>query len=167
MQFQNNNLIGNLPEFSASSQLKRLNLLKNSLEGSIPPALMGLPSLTYFYLSKNNLTGMIPNNFGGSTSLKDIHLDKNKLTGGIPEISNGVLPLIGKCTIAMISRLYNFYLNISRPFSPIEQLILDGNDLTGEMPIGICTLRNTEPKFLKLFADCDVACACCDNVCPF
>ena len=65
-----NQLGGDIPLFPKDSDKPYyIDLSDNQFTGTIPPALMGLPSLEFLYLDRNSLTGPIPYNFGNSTSL--------------------------------------------------------------------------------------------------
>ena len=81
------------------------------LDGTIPPALGGLSSLTRLDLDGNDLTGGIPSELGDLSSLRVLYLEGNQLTGSIPEA---------------LGKLDNLY-----------QFVLDGNQLSGSVPAAL------------------------------
>ncbi|XP_027365950.1 receptor-like protein 4 [Abrus precatorius] len=86
-------------QISFLSDLVRLNLSSNSLEGEIPPGL-GQESLVQVDLSNNQLMGSIPDSLA-SSNLKLVLLNGNLLEGRVPEqlysvgVHGGVIDLSG------------------------------------------------------------------------
>jgi uncharacterized repeat protein (TIGR01451 family) len=106
-----NNLFGSLPEqLSILSLLEELSLKENSLGDDIKPSISSLAYLKRLVLSGNELTGPIPAEIGQLTSLEELELNDNDLSGVIPDIG---------------SLIY------------LERLILSGNQLTGQIPTEI------------------------------
>ncbi|KAI3514969.1 hypothetical protein L1887_13717 [Cichorium endivia] len=70
------NTLGNL------DALTILSLHSNFLNGSLPPDLLSLPSLTNIYLKKNEFSGEIPSSL--SSQLVTVDLSSNSFTGNIP-----------------------------------------------------------------------------------
>ncbi|KAI3447805.1 hypothetical protein Pfo_004470 [Paulownia fortunei] len=83
-----NSLTGSLSSmhFEGLSSLVNINLGYNSLSGSIPQSLFGLPSLQRLQLSNNKFSAQV-NEFSTSNSsnLDTIDLSSNQLEGSIPE----------------------------------------------------------------------------------
>ncbi|MDE0337568.1 MAG: hypothetical protein OXI80_07845, partial [Caldilineaceae bacterium] len=61
-----------------------MNLISNTLTGSIPTELGSLTNLEGLYLARNQLTGGIPTELGDLANLENLDLSINNLTGGIP-----------------------------------------------------------------------------------
>jgi len=129
-------LTGNIPNFKQDT-MSFINLSKNFLSGSIPSPLLNLPQLEFLYLNDNRLGSSIPTSFGMSGRLKDVYLNNNDLSGPIPEVTD---------------------------FTNINELLLQENNLSGEMPDTICAIRENSSEFINLYVDCSVVCNCC-NVC--
>ena len=80
-----NTLTGSVPvELGQLVNLRRLNLWSNALAGPIPAELAQLTSLEELDLSTNQLTGRIPMGLGDIASLESVFLYGNKLGGCIP-----------------------------------------------------------------------------------
>ncbi|XP_015579442.1 receptor kinase-like protein Xa21 isoform X2 [Ricinus communis] len=105
-----NNLYGSIPSSLGSCHnLIELDLSYNRLTGSIPGQVIGLSSLSILLnLGFNGLTGPIPSEVGSLQKLAELDLSNNRLSGMIPDT-------IGKCL-------------------SLEQLHLEGNSFSGEIP---------------------------------
>ena len=77
-----NQLSGNIPNFSNLSNLTNLSLQNNQLSGSIPD-FNNLPNLSYLSLQNNQLSGSIPA-FNNLPALYTLQICPNNLTGNIP-----------------------------------------------------------------------------------
>ena len=116
----------------SGNRVARLDLKSMGMNGSIPPALGQLTSLTLLYLYDNGLTGSIPSELGQLTSLEWLSLRSNGLTGSIPSALGQLANLKGLL-------LQNNGLSGSIPselggLKKLSSLYLDGNDLTGSIP---------------------------------
>jgi len=82
----NNQLAGTLPEEIGSllTNLKRLSLHANQINGSIPATFGNLTELIKLILSKNLLSGKIPSQLGKLTNLKFLGLGFNDFNSEIP-----------------------------------------------------------------------------------
>ncbi len=120
-------------------RVRRLRLFRKELNGTIPPALGDLTSLTYLNLDRNELSGEIPEALLGLTSLKELRLSNNQLTGEIPK------------DLDVLASLTHLYLDLNRLSGPIPEdlddltslthFILNDNELSGSIPeeLGILT----------------------------
>ena len=92
--------------------------LSQPLNGTLPPELENLPSLSLLRIENNSLTGPIPTEFGNmsTSTLATLSLAGNSLTGSIP------------------SELGNL--------SALTELDLSGNSLTGSIPPELGNLSN-------------------------
>ncbi|KAB2601754.1 LRR receptor-like serine/threonine-protein kinase [Pyrus ussuriensis x Pyrus communis] len=71
------------------SNLKTLDLSRNSFTGRFPPQLASLESLKHLDLSENRLKGRIPKLLGHFCKLKTLNLAVNEFDGGIQELLSG------------------------------------------------------------------------------
>eukprot|EP00571_Detonula_confervacea_P017318 CAMPEP_0172297450 /NCGR_PEP_ID=MMETSP1058-20130122/468_1 /TAXON_ID=83371 /ORGANISM="Detonula confervacea, Strain CCMP 353" /LENGTH=650 /DNA_ID=CAMNT_0013006605 /DNA_START=35 /DNA_END=1987 /DNA_ORIENTATION=- len=151
LELQNNRLEGPIPEaFGNLESIEFLSMEQNGLTGTIPGGLFGinLNALRILYLNNNQLNGPVPENWGQSQRLKDLWMNDNVLTGTLPIIAEG-------------------------EFLFLEELLVNNNDLTGEVDDSICLIRNdTVPGGnLGVFhSDCQpppgggvpqIICSCC------
>lgn len=143
-----NHLSGSIPPFG-SQRLTRLDLKHNSLSGTLLPN--SLPSsLEYLSLSWNQLTGPVDYLLTRLNKLNYLDLSLNRFTGCIPGIlftfpltnlqlqrnlfSGPVLP-ISQVTIPTVDISFNrFFGEISPLFSNVENLYLNNNRFTGQVP---------------------------------
>ncbi|XAR60925.1 Non-specific serine/threonine protein kinase [Bertholletia excelsa] len=79
-----------------------LNFEKQSLKGSISPAIANLTQLTKLLLNDNGLNGTIPDGLTTSTKLQILDISNNNISGKVPEFRSDVSlntsgnPFIGK-----------------------------------------------------------------------
>ncbi|KAH6814002.1 Leucine-rich repeat family protein [Perilla frutescens var. frutescens] len=143
-----NRLSGSVPPF-ASRALTRLDLKHNDLSGSLPSA--GLPpSLQYLSLSWNRLSGPVDRVLSRLNRLNYVDLSMNRFTGCIPgnlfsfpisnlqlqrnEFSGPVQPF-DQVTITTVDLSFNRLSGgISPLFSTVQNLYLNNNRLTGQVP---------------------------------
>ncbi|XP_040957962.1 receptor-like protein 9a [Gossypium hirsutum] len=119
LNLSSNILEGNIPPCLGSSKSKYdglyLDLSHNQLSGGIPENLAKSDSLVFLRLSNNRLSGRIIPTIFSSHSLRQLYLDGNNFDGRLPSIE--------------IVRL-----------SPIEDMVLSNNNLSGELPRWISNL---------------------------
>ena len=145
----NNTFTGSVRDsFDQFQALDFIDLGHNRLTGEIPPSLFEIPTIRLVYLQNNRLDGLLPDNFGNAPVLRDFYVQSNRLFGQVPDVQPGQL-------------------------ANLTELLLQDNDLTGEMPASICALRTPLGVLEDLWADCEeiegeaeVACACCTQ-CTF
>ncbi|KAG9158433.1 hypothetical protein Leryth_013174 [Lithospermum erythrorhizon] len=82
ISFKNNNLSGNVMEFSNNHKLKKIDLSGNKFDGEIPTSLLDLNTLESLQLQNNNLTGTLL--AFNQSSLKEFNVSNNNLIGSIP-----------------------------------------------------------------------------------
>ncbi|XP_021300430.1 LRR receptor-like serine/threonine-protein kinase EFR [Herrania umbratica] len=109
-----NNLTGEIPRQLAL--LAELDCSFNKFAGRLPNEIGNLQHLQFFNMGPNNFTGFIPPSLFNSSTLRIISLGVNRLSGHLPLSSEFWLP-------------------------KLEQIYLDGNELSGPMPFSICSIR--------------------------
>ena len=77
-------------ETDADGRVVSLKLVRNGLEGPIPPELGELTELGTLSLWGNELSGPIPPELGALASLKELALHRNQLSGSIPAELGGL-----------------------------------------------------------------------------
>ncbi|CAL5417257.1 unnamed protein product [Camellia sinensis] len=111
-----NNIHGSIPSsLGDCHSLLEFDLSENNLNGSIPPEIMSLPSIsTLLRLSYNALTGSLPSEVS-LTKLANMDVSYNRLSGPIPNTLSNCLSL--------------------------EWLQLEANSFAGEIPQSLSMLR--------------------------
>lgn len=143
-----NRLSGPVPPFG-SRILTRLDLKHNALSGSLSPLSLP-PSLQYLSLSWNRLTGPLDRLLSRLSRLTYLDLSMNMFTGRIPgiifsfPISNlqfqrnlfsGPVQPVRLVTIPTVDLSFNQLSGeISPLFSTVENLYLNNNRFTGQLP---------------------------------
>jgi len=117
-------------EYGTFSTLHIVDLNFNQLTGTIPIEIYNLPLLFQLDLNDNLLTGTIATEIGAVPFLQFLQLEVNRFSGTIPtEMGN------------------NSFLRVAEFFDTM---------LTGDMPQGLCNLReNANGALFRLTADCD------------
>eukprot|EP00816_Leptocylindrus_hargravesii_P010442 CAMPEP_0196825990 /NCGR_PEP_ID=MMETSP1362-20130617/93378_1 /TAXON_ID=163516 /ORGANISM="Leptocylindrus danicus, Strain CCMP1856" /LENGTH=486 /DNA_ID=CAMNT_0042206519 /DNA_START=97 /DNA_END=1554 /DNA_ORIENTATION=+ len=99
---------------SAEGKVTSIELVYNSLIGTIPSELGQLDELEVISLNENKLSGTIPSEIGNLVKLTKLNLEFNSLTGTVPS------------TVGRLANLAQFWLHY--------------NSITGEMPNEVCVL---------------------------
>lgn len=86
IEIENGSLIGSIPsQLAWLTDLTRLSLTSNRLEGTIPEELVSsLVKLEDLILSFNDLSGTLPSDLTSLTQLVSLSVTKNQLTGSLP-----------------------------------------------------------------------------------
>ncbi|KAH0713622.1 hypothetical protein KY289_009581 [Solanum tuberosum] len=132
---ENNNLGGVLPRYIGNmSNLLRLSVGGNLIQGNIPTEILQLENRNKLYFHHNKFSGEIPHSLGNLTRLIELNLGSNKLQGTVP--SN-----LGSCKLLSL-----LYLNGNQLSGPIPKELFElsliefdvsNNHLTGYFPVGI------------------------------
>lgn len=77
------NISGTIPAELGRLELKKFELIRLDLTGSIPDSVVGISSLEHFQISNSGITGSVPS-FSNSRDLTFLQLDGNELSGSIP-----------------------------------------------------------------------------------
>ena len=159
LELQRNGLVGSIPPALASlSRLESLDLGRNALRGPIPGALGSLVNLELLILSRNDFTGPVPAALGGLVNLELISLGSNTLTGPIPDALG---------SLAKLKELYLYDNDFAGPVPPwlanltaLETLVLAWNPLTGILPQPLTRLS----RLTQLDITDTAACAPADDL---
>lgn len=140
LALDDNKLGGQLPDSIARlpREIQALNLGKNRISGSIPPAIGDLIGLTTLGLESNLLNGTIPAGIGNMKNLTKLALQGNRLTGPIPS-SIGDLTQLLELDLSS-NALSGFIPDTLANLNHLTSLNLSGNALTGQVPREIFSL---------------------------
>ncbi|XP_052723839.1 receptor-like protein EIX2 [Vigna angularis] len=133
---RNNQIRGSVPDLSAFSNLKKLDLSYNLLSGKIPEGTR-LPShLEQLLIVSNSLEGGVPKSFGSTCTLELLHLSFNKLSEDLTVIFNH----LSGCSRYSLREIYlgqnkvNGTLPDFSIFAKLETLDLSINQISGTLP---------------------------------
>ncbi|EEF28996.1 serine-threonine protein kinase, plant-type, putative [Ricinus communis] len=115
--------LGFLASLARCKELRRLVLIGNPLNSTLPTSIGNLSSIEYFNVQSCNIKGNIPSEIGVLSNLITLHLQNNELVGSIPVTIGGLQKL--------------------------QRLYLHGNLLYGSIPTDICHLSNLGELFLS------------------
>uniref|UniRef100_A0A453H013 Leucine-rich repeat-containing N-terminal plant-type domain-containing protein n=1 Tax=Aegilops tauschii subsp. strangulata TaxID=200361 RepID=A0A453H013_AEGTS len=110
------------------TSLEELHLLVCYWHGPIPEQLGNMTSLQVIDFSDNDLVGLIPSNLEKLCNLEVLHLDGNNINTSIGEF----MDRLPRCS-----------------WSIIQVLTLDGNMITGTVPLGVGALGNLTELWLS------------------
>jgi len=148
LNLNQNELIGDLFDFTGTPVLEELIIGSNQLTGNIPDY-QNLPVLRTLEIAGNEITGEIPD-FSGMLTLRNLQIGFNPLEGEIPNFSNlPELKLLDISRANMTGILPDFSASPN-----LEKLGVIGNDLVGAVPDysakPLVTLRIQENEFDEL-----------------
>ena len=159
LRLDDNHLTGRIPaSFGNMVSLQRVSLANNKFEGVIPSSLGNLSALKELYLSGNLLSGQMPESVGQLSQLIMFNVSHNQIQGPLPhelsslenlqtlDLSFNHLNLISfpqwLAELPSLSRIYCARCGIQGEIpdflqatpSPIQELDLSSNHLTGSLP---------------------------------
>ncbi|KAM0923181.1 hypothetical protein ACQ4PT_005737 [Festuca glaucescens] len=176
LRLTDNNLVGSIPESLGHIQpLQILTLNLNNLSGSVPPSLFNMSSLIFLALANNSLVGRLPSNIGYTLpNIQGLILSTNNFDGPIPasllkaydlrklylynNSFTGCIPSFGSLSnLKELDLSYNKlqagdwgFLSSLSNCSRLTMLMLDGNNLQGNLPSSIGNLSSSlETFFLR------------------
>ncbi|CAB9500187.1 LRR receptor-like serine threonine-protein kinase [Seminavis robusta] len=195
----NNELSGSIPQqLFHQSSLERLELGKTDLTGTLPGEIGMLTNLRHLGLEDTHISGSLPSEIGLAKLLFDIVLSNTNLQGTIPdEVYTGLdilqLLAVSNCnfsgtissSIGLMTTLRELHLannnfhgtipNEIVAVTKLRKLLVDGNELTGTVPISFCeNFYAMERISYKVVADClpipetgmsGIQCDCCTSCC--
>ncbi|XP_031103192.1 receptor-like protein 7 [Ipomoea triloba] len=151
IDLSSNRLNGSFPEyFFKFPKLSDLDLSSNSLGGKIQSSLFSLPSLLYLDLSNNSFDGLIDGYVNASTSqLEALDLSSNRLSGSFPKYFF-VFPKLRDLDLSSNSFGGMIELESLQKLTNLAALDLSNNDIRGEIPSWIWELGNGTLYHLNL-----------------
>ncbi|XP_047053147.1 receptor kinase-like protein Xa21 [Lolium rigidum] len=173
LRLTDNNLAGSIPESLGHIQpLQILTLNLNNLSGSVPPSLFNMSSLIFLALANNSLVGRLPSNIGYTLpNIQGLILSTNNFDGTIPasllkaydlrklylynNSFTGFIPSFGSLSnLKELDLSYNKlqagdwgFLSSLSNCSRLTMLMLDGNNLQGNLPSSIGNLSSSLDTF--------------------
>jgi Leucine-rich repeat (LRR) protein len=191
LRLDGNRFTGSLPSsFGENSErLNNLAVQRNQLAGPLPSLLWTLPNLRTLDLSENAFSGEVPTTIGLMQNLRVLRLHSTQLGGELPAeffgIPNFSTLNIANCRFrgALSENFINFnqtlqevivaFNNFTGPIPVeafeaaqfLEELNLQGNQLSGVISEALCNTRGTAfGQLAFLIVDCNIDCNCCDPV---
>ncbi|KAM3730466.1 hypothetical protein ACB098_12G089900 [Castanea mollissima] len=144
--WNNEGLIGHLPDFQWSSTLERMDLSNTKFSGKLPASIGNLGSLTTISIWGCNFSGFIPSSLGNLTRLNSLDLSYNTFEGCIPSSFGNLIQL---SLIFLSSNKFTGPIPLDLAnLTKLTILLLDNNEFGGQIPSSIFNLTNLE--FLDL-----------------
>ncbi|XP_042961132.1 receptor kinase-like protein Xa21 isoform X2 [Carya illinoinensis] len=152
LQLPMNQLTGEIPfSICNMSSLVFLSLTGNMLTGKLPSNIgHDLPRLTELYLANNKLEGPIPNSLSNASQLQVIDLSINRFIGSLPLLGNlkNLTKLnLGNNRLSSTTELNFQAFGSLTNCTKMEQLILELNQLGGELPVSVSNLSANLQEF--------------------
>eukprot|EP00986_Skeletonema_menzelii_P005606 scaffold2086_cov149-Skeletonema_menzelii.AAC.3 len=123
----NGTLINNLYMLT---NLHRLNLMKNKIQGSVPASFSEFKKLEFLDVSDNRMSSQLPRNL--PSTLEEVWFENNNFTGHIPHDFERFknLRFIDLSNNQISGTIPGYFTDMSR----LNSLVLAGNKLTGSIP---------------------------------
>ncbi|XP_058786701.1 probable LRR receptor-like serine/threonine-protein kinase At3g47570 [Vicia villosa] len=153
LQLSENNFTGKFPTsiFFNLSSLVFLSLTKNNLSGELPQNFgHAFPNLTTLALATNRFEGVIPNSISNSSHLQIIDLANNRFHGPIPlfnNLKNLTHLTLGSNYLTSTTSLNLKFFDSLRNSSQLQILMVNDNNLTGELPNSVAYLSGNLQQF--------------------
>ncbi|XP_040995899.1 probable LRR receptor-like serine/threonine-protein kinase At3g47570 [Juglans microcarpa x Juglans regia] len=152
LQLSTNQLTGEIPfSICNMSSLVFLSLTGNMLTGKLPSNIgHDLPRLTQLYLANNKLEGPIPSSLSTASQMQVIDLSTNRFSGSLPLLGNlkNLIKLnLGNNRLSSTTELNFQAFGSLTNCTKMEQLILELNQLGGELPISVSNLSANLQEF--------------------
>ncbi|CAL5204127.1 unnamed protein product [Lathyrus oleraceus] len=153
LQLSENNITGRFPTsiFFNLSSLVFLSLTKNNLSGELPQNFgHAFPNLTTLALATNRFEGVIPNSISNSSNLQIIDLANNRFHGPIPlfnNLKNLTHLTLGNNYLTSTTSLNLKFFDSLRNSSQLQILMVNDNNLTGELPNSVAYLSGNLQQF--------------------
>ncbi|KAL5738668.1 hypothetical protein ACOSP7_031429 [Xanthoceras sorbifolium] len=150
LQLDDNNFTGNIPSsLSKASNLEGFYLSDNNISGRVPSWLGNMSSLEDIVMPNNHLEGPIPLEFCQLKNLKVLDLEANNISGSLPScLSSSLIEQVHLSKNRLEGQLKDSFFNSSffiptwiGGISKLIFLLLNNNNLVGEVPIQLCQLN--------------------------
>ena len=126
--------------------LVHVDISSNQMKGSIPDTFGNMVSLEELSLSHNQLEGEIPKSFGRSLVILD--LSSNRLQGSIPDTVGDMVSL--ERLSLSVNQLQGEIPKSFSNFCNLQEVELDSNNLTGQLPQDLLACANGTLRTLSL-----------------
>jgi serine/threonine protein kinase len=173
LDLSQNMLNGVIPSnISHCTSLRVINISSNKgVQGSIPPEIGGMMSLTVLVLYNNSITGTIPPSLGNLSRLTRLSLRMNYLEGSIPA-GIGNIPYLRSLQLSCnnlsgllppslynLSSLFQFYVadnklhghlpvDLGKSFPSIKHFWVGENRFTGPLPLSLTNLTRLQVLYV-------------------
>ncbi|KAG2713678.1 hypothetical protein I3760_04G187600 [Carya illinoinensis] len=135
-----NKLVGPIPKsLKNCTELRRVRLERNGLDGDITNAFGVYPFLDYINLGDNRLSGVLSPNWGKCSDLSNFEISANLITGKIPT-ELGKLPKLQNLDLSDNQLVGKIPIELFNPSSILYKLNLSDNHLSDQIPANIGTL---------------------------
>ncbi|CAJ2629908.1 unnamed protein product [Trifolium pratense] len=149
LSLSNNQISGMLPDLSALSSLRILNLADNKVVGKIPASISSLTELEILDLSGNSFKGVVSeSHFTNLSKLEILDLSHNMVTVKIGD--DWIPPFQLQYLILPSCNLNSTFPNWLLTQNRLLALDISNNNITGKVP-------NWEPGFIKNYPEIDLS----------
>ncbi|KAI2495602.1 hypothetical protein MHU86_18919 [Fragilaria crotonensis] len=149
LDLQVNDMEGTLPDFLyAMTSLSILNLQSNRFNGTVSSKVSNMPDLRELYLGLNYLSGTITSELVGLRNLRVLDLSGNRLVGDFHAVVSDLTHLI---YIFLENNGFSGKLNgtLMSAFDQLAVLSLETNKLSGTLPTELGSLNSLSNLFLN------------------
>lgn len=165
----NNNLTGEIPLSVFNEYIEKLYLGGNELEGQIPTEVGQLVNVVDLVLGGSKMDGILPPQLFTLPKLAVLKLHDSQFSG---ILVNSEFAMLADTIQELWLRNNKFAgeipLEAFEAMSRLEELVIDGNELTGSITSGgvLCRRRKCQAGFLnEISVDPSVDCDCCIGGC--
>ncbi|CAJ2638141.1 unnamed protein product [Trifolium pratense] len=143
LSMDRNDLNGVIPStIKGLNELQSLDLEYNGLQGSIVHELCEIRSLSELYLTSNKLFGVLPTCLGNMTSLRKFHIGSNRITSKIPSSFWNIKDIL-EVNLSSNALIGNLPLEIKN-LRALILLDLSKNQISSNIPTAISFLTTLE-----------------------
>jgi kinase len=128
---------------SADGSVTRLDLSDADITGAVPSSICQLKSLSHLNLSSNSIPGSFPSSFSNCTNLQYLDLSENYFVGILPSDLDQMLPNITDLILSGNNFTGDIPTSIGK-MTQLQSLCLDNNLFNGNMPRFIGNLTNLQ-----------------------
>jgi len=140
-----NKFTGTMPSLLHNTNLRAIDVSRNSFGGSLPSGISALQSLTSAHFGGNAFSGSISSEYGHLKSLQELYLNFNLLTGALPDMSGN--------SNLVILQADNNKLNKPLPatmaaMQKLQYFAAWNNAIPGPLPTDLSSMSSLETLYL-------------------